>query len=139
MATSYTNAQTVTIAATVMDSAAVNRVEFDEDGALVGTASVSPYDYDWTFTGVDNGTAPVDRSGLRRGQQCRHVGGRDCDREHTWPGCSYALSANTVRLGAMAATGSVNLIAGPACVGGRYDCRLDHHYLGRQRFWERDD
>ncbi|MGD0061111.1 MAG: S8 family serine peptidase [Verrucomicrobiia bacterium] len=113
--TSYTNAQTVTIAATVMDSAAVNRVEFDEDGALVGTASVSPYDYDWTFTGVDNGTHRWTALVYDAANNVATSAVVTVTVSIPAPGCSYALSANTVRLGAMAATGSVNLIAGAGC------------------------
>ena len=113
--TSYTNAQTVTIAATVLDGAAVNQVEFDEDGALVGTASVSPYVYDWTFTDVDNGTHRWTALAYDAANNIATSAVVNLNVSIPAPGCSYALSANTVRLGAMAATGNVNVIAGAGC------------------------
>jgi subtilisin family serine protease len=113
--TSYTNAQTVTIAATVMDSAVVNRVEFDEDGTPVGTASASPYVYDWTFTDVDNGTHWWTALAYDAANNVATSAVVTVIVSIPVPGCSYALSANTVRLGAMAATGSVNLITGAGC------------------------
>lgn len=46
----------VTLSADATDNRGVARVEFLVDGAVVGTDTTSPYSYDWSSTGVANGT-----------------------------------------------------------------------------------
>jgi len=113
--TIYTNAQTVTVAATVQDSAAVSQVEFDENGALVGTVSASPYVYDWTLSDADNGTHQWTALAYDVSNNVAMSAVVTVTVSVSAPGCSYVLSANTVRLGATAATGSVNVIADDGC------------------------
>jgi len=113
--TIYTNAQTVTIAATVQDSAAVNQVEFDEDGALVGTASAPPYVYDWTFSDSDNGMHQWTALAYDVSNNVPTSAVVSVTVSIPTTGCSYAFSASTVRMGATAAVGSVDLIAGAGC------------------------
>jgi len=55
-AKTYTNAQTVTISANATDNVAVASVSFYDNGVLKGTDTSTPYTYDWSFTGADNGT-----------------------------------------------------------------------------------
>jgi subtilisin family serine protease len=113
--TIYTNAQTITIAASVKDSAPVNQVEFDEDGAPVGTASASPYVYNWTLSDADNGTHQWTALAYDVSNNVATSAVVTVTVSIPAPGCSYAFSANTVRLAATAATGSVNVIASSGC------------------------
>ena len=54
--TTYTSAQTVTIAASASDRVGVTKVEFYDGTTLKGTDTSSPYTYSWSFTSADNGT-----------------------------------------------------------------------------------
>ena len=53
--TSYTTAQTVTIAATASDNVGVTWVEFYDGTVLKGTDSTSPYSYSWNVSSANNG------------------------------------------------------------------------------------
>jgi hypothetical protein len=54
-ARTYASAQTVTITATASDNVGVTRVEFYDGATLMGTDLSSPYTYDWSVAGKDNG------------------------------------------------------------------------------------
>lgn len=51
----YTSAQTVNIAASVTDNIGISKVEFYDGATLKGADTVSPYEYSWTISAVDNG------------------------------------------------------------------------------------
>jgi hypothetical protein len=55
-ARTYTNAQTITVAASASDNVGVERVEFYDGFTLRGTDTSIGYTYDWSFTAADNGT-----------------------------------------------------------------------------------
>lgn len=55
-AKTYTNSQTLTIAASATDNVGVTKVEFYDGATLKGTDTTLPYSYDWSFTVADNGT-----------------------------------------------------------------------------------
>ena len=54
--TTYTTAQTVTVAASASDNVGVNKVEFYKDGALQSTDTVSPFSHAWPVSSSTNGS-----------------------------------------------------------------------------------
>jgi len=54
--TTYTVAQTVTIAATTSDNVGVSRVEFYDNGVLRGTDTVAPFSWTWSISSAVNGS-----------------------------------------------------------------------------------
>ncbi|MEK7124509.1 MAG: Ig-like domain-containing protein, partial [Patescibacteria group bacterium] len=54
--TTYTSAQTITIQASAADNVGVSKVEFYDGATLAGTATASPYKYNWSFSSLNNGT-----------------------------------------------------------------------------------
>ena len=53
--TSYTTAQTVTVAASASDNVGVARVEFVDNGVVAGTDTSAPYSHAWSVTSSANG------------------------------------------------------------------------------------
>lgn len=53
--TTYTAAQTVTIAASASDNVGVAKVEFYDGATLKGTDTSSPFSYSWAFSSANNG------------------------------------------------------------------------------------
>lgn len=53
--TTYTSAQTVTIAANASDNVGVSRVEFYDNGVLRGTDTLAPFSMSWTISSSVNG------------------------------------------------------------------------------------
>ncbi len=57
--TTYSSAQSVTLAATASDDVGVAAVQFYDGATLLHTDTTSPYEYSWTFTALHNGAHSI--------------------------------------------------------------------------------